>query len=365
MWLRLRGGGTVGSAGVREADGLRCKDAKRQRSEASIVKIYPLSGEGLRERVNLEYRNIRRYEGRLFTVNNLQSFYVIADSAADPQSQDISKTNQPSPQPYPIGEGVKPTYSPSKKAAFTLAEGATHVAHSDNTSRSAFTLAEVLITLGIIGVVAAMTMPGMIVKHQKQLASKRLELSYAILSQAISHAQVEHGDISSWGFISTTLKDPDNPTQRDELILKFVNYIKPYLKLSSEPELSYVYKKGYPSFYKSKSGLDFSIPYVCILELANGITFFVDINGDSSVYSTPIIYVDINAKQGPNIQGRDLFAFLFDGAKDMKLKPWGYQFDIIDLKNRCSDNSTNNLENFSCTALIMKNGWEITDDYPW
>ena len=48
------------------------------------------------------------------------------------------------------------------KKAFTLAEGATHVGVFDNCRRCAFTLAEVLITLGIIGIVAAMTIPTLI-----------------------------------------------------------------------------------------------------------------------------------------------------------------------------------------------------------
>ena len=47
----------------------------------------------------------------------------------------------------------------SFKKGFTLAEDATHVNMLKCSRKSAFTLAEVLITLGIIGVVAAMTMP--------------------------------------------------------------------------------------------------------------------------------------------------------------------------------------------------------------
>ena len=54
-----------------------------------------------------------------------------------------------------------------KKTAFTLAEGATHVAHWNNSRKIAFTLAEVLITLGIIGIVEAMTMPVLIQKTKE------------------------------------------------------------------------------------------------------------------------------------------------------------------------------------------------------
>ena len=39
----------------------------------------------------------------------------------------------------------------------------------------AFTLAEVLITLGIIGVVAALTMPSLIQKHKKQETTARFK----------------------------------------------------------------------------------------------------------------------------------------------------------------------------------------------
>ena len=42
-------------------------------------------------------------------------------------------------------------------------------------SKKAFTLAEVLITLGIIGVVVAMTMPTLINNYQKKLAVTRLK----------------------------------------------------------------------------------------------------------------------------------------------------------------------------------------------
>ncbi len=50
----------------------------------------------------------------------------------------------------------------TKRFGFTLAEGAKHAGICDNARREAFTLAEVLITLGIIGVVAAMTIPTLI-----------------------------------------------------------------------------------------------------------------------------------------------------------------------------------------------------------
>lgn len=59
----------------------------------------------------------------------------------------------------------------------------------------AFTMAEVLITLGIIGIVAAMTLPALVAKYQKNVTSNRLKKIYSTLSQALNRSQVDNGDI--------------------------------------------------------------------------------------------------------------------------------------------------------------------------
>ena len=57
--------------------------------------------------------------------------------------------------------------------AFSLAEGATHAGTWKGSCKTAFTLAEVLITLGIIGVVAAITMPTVIANINERVNSER------------------------------------------------------------------------------------------------------------------------------------------------------------------------------------------------
>lgn len=59
--------------------------------------------------------------------------------------------------------------------------------------KSAFTLAEVLITLGIIGVVAAMTIPTLLAKYQEKQTVTKLKQTYSILSQAIRSVQEDVG----------------------------------------------------------------------------------------------------------------------------------------------------------------------------
>ena len=61
-----------------------------------------------------------------------------------------------------------------KNYTFTLAEDVTHAVTSNNSRKTAFTLAEVLITLGTICVVAAITIPSLIKEYQKHVLVNQL-----------------------------------------------------------------------------------------------------------------------------------------------------------------------------------------------
>lgn len=64
---------------------------------------------------------------------------------------------------------------------------------------SGFTPAEVLIPLGIIGVVAAVTKPTLVANHREKATVAKLKKSYSILNQAYLRAVGEHGDVWDWG----------------------------------------------------------------------------------------------------------------------------------------------------------------------
>ena len=57
--------------------------------------------------------------------------------------------------------------------------------------KSAFTLAEILITLAIIGVVAAMTIPTLTANYQKNLITSRMLKFYSSMKQAVQLASVD------------------------------------------------------------------------------------------------------------------------------------------------------------------------------
>ncbi len=66
--------------------------------------------------------------------------------------------------------------------------------------KQAFTLAEILITLGIIGIVAALTMGTIIPRLEKVKTEAKLKKFYNTIAQATDRAMVVHGDWSTWDY---------------------------------------------------------------------------------------------------------------------------------------------------------------------
>ena len=90
--------------------------------------------------------------------------------------------------------------------------------------KCAFTLAEVLITLGIIGIVAALTMPALIADHNNRVVETRLQKFYSSMNQAIRMAELEYGDRDVWWVDNT-----DYNSQKawcEKYIIPYMNVIK-------------------------------------------------------------------------------------------------------------------------------------------
>lgn len=88
--------------------------------------------------------------------------------------------------------------------------------------KKGFTLAEVLITLAVIGVVAALTMPNLIAKHQEKELVASAKKVYSVFSQAFVSAINENGSPESWE-VGASYTDSVGNTN---LFNKFVPYVK-------------------------------------------------------------------------------------------------------------------------------------------
>ena len=119
----------------------------------------------------------------------------------------------------------------------------------------AFTLAEVLITLGIIGVVAAMTIPTLITKYQEKQIVSRLTKVYSTLSQAYQMSQAEYGQLSTWGLKNTVtgeVNDEDKPIYDHSANKLIVSRLKKYLKVAKTCEAG---KVCFPGAWYSINGI--------------------------------------------------------------------------------------------------------------
>lgn len=95
-----------------------------------------------------------------------------------------------------------------------------------------FTLAEVLITLGIIGVVAAMTLPTIITRTIEKENVTKLKKIYSTMAQAYMLAKNDHGPMNEWGLGDDRVIDGDSGeslyNQNNASII--TKKIAPYLK---------------------------------------------------------------------------------------------------------------------------------------
>lgn len=88
-------------------------------------------------------------------------------------------------------------------------------------SKFAFTLAEVLVTLFIIGVVSALTIPSLIANYEQQANYTRLKKYQNILSNVYQLVVRENGTIDTWNLVD------NNHNGTVEIV---ADYFLPHLK---------------------------------------------------------------------------------------------------------------------------------------
>lgn len=241
-------------------------------------------------------------------------------------------------------------------------------------NKNAFTLAEILITLGIIGIVAALTMTVLIGNYQKEVTVNSLKKMYSTLNQAAEMYQAEH---------EITYEEFDTSLDGKSFMSK---YFKPYLHVIKEcNNFSECYDDN-PLTIDRKTKYR-NIYYIAVLSDGSYL-------GITSVPSGKLFYFDINGAKGPNYSGRDIFGFYLinkstigenEGCapvlKNLEsgLYPGGYagcyvpftKYSREELLSTTVDRSCNHnapavSDSYdACAAVIMMDGWKIAKDYPW
>ena len=298
-----------------------------------------------------------------------------------------------------------------KHKSLTRSKGITHITDSDNNRKNAFTLAEVLITLGIIGVVASLTIPNLIKNYQRKAWTTQLQKSYSMLEQSFQKMLADEGvsklsDTKVWaskGSVNCSwtdnggLKSFLNNDCKD-FLANIKNYIK-IIEVEKYNEQIHSLSKGSSYFIGPGMQTEDAISLI----LSDGTMLFIwaytpnitpEVSnaikslGGNMRSNVGILYIDVNGRRGPNTFGRDIFYFYL--SDEGKLYPnFGKDYAFYNNQTALSGNNSYWRNNFSacgspdndsleteavngsgitytigvsgggCAARIMENGWKM------
>ena len=260
---------------------------------------------------------------------------------------------------------------------------------------NAFTLAEVLITLAIVGVVAALTMPSLIQHHKKVETSAKIKKFNNTINNWINLATVDYDNPEHWECSIERGNSMPHCIGKEKYINK---YFKPYMNISK------VIFDDFEIYYKdscSKNehenqggvsllamtgklrGLQQTKPDYCgdsifrgntKIILNDGTTFYMDL----SSMAIPVLY-DTNGDKKPNQAGKDRFLFIFSGNT---LPELACGFHASKKRYFCADGNVNRSSTSTygfprdealrycgangtlCSLVLEYDNWEFKDDYP-
>ena len=173
-------------------------------------------------------------------------------------------------------------------------------------NKFAFTLAEVLVTLGIIGVVSAMTIPTLMNQTNGKELQAGFKEAYSILSQAVVSVQNESMP-GMRKFYATQTSSGDYPNA-NEILQKIYSKLKIVGKCEyKSPVRTYNKKIENPMIDRGKAEPDKA--------LANGMCFNAYVNALQINLS-----IDVNGTKGPNVLGHDIFFFEIDDNDTLQPK---------------------------------------------
>ena len=222
----------------------------------------------------------------------------------------------------------------------------------------AFTLAEVLITLGIIGIVAAMTIPTLITNHQKKQTVVKLQRAISVLNQAYRLAYDDVGEASAQESLDMGA---------EEYFKKFwAPYIKVHMYCDSYSTCGYdrdtfdtLNYTNKPMVVPNNMGTAFIT--------TDGIFYNIRVAGGTADNSSGEIFVDLNGPKKPNMIGKDVFILsrVDDDVKGGVVVPFCSGNDLEDINSQCSAKGTMTSNGYCCAEKIKHAGWNIDKSYPW
>ncbi len=186
------------------------------------------------------------------------------------------------------------------------------------TKKNAFTLAEVLITLAIIGVIAALTVPSVMFSTDEKQAIVGLKKAILSLNQAVDMARTEvKFQPNPKCFIDTT--GGDSQSSQCEDLFNFIKDVMQVHKYCKSDPLGGGCIGKYPPAENCDGWNDIKQAFLT----ADGMSYFVYSENNASIMG-----VDINGPKAPNKWGYDVFSLQLTGTKTtmQQYEPGGCEY---------------------------------------
>ena len=219
-----------------------------------------------------------------------------------------------------------------------------------------FTLAETLITLAIIGVVAALTVPNLLNKYTKHTYVVGLKKAYSQLQNAMKMIPITEGCSAGDYECAGMFQDRGKATNIDEMDFGG----------NSDKKMIYLLSK---QFKVKKFCLTYEENECAFVSKASSNAGFITEDGMQYTNSNSAwdAYVDVNGEKGPNKVGRDIFLFTFaykdqNGIQQGTVIPKGSKLDKIYYENgafywkddnRCTTESVKDYDLY-CTGRVLE-----------
>lgn len=250
----------------------------------------------------------------------------------------------------------------------------------------AFTFAEVMVTITIIGIVAALTMPGLVAHYHEKEYVSQLQKSLSQFEQAMQHIMFRHEctDIICTGIFDGIANDTEWNNRFNEEMTKSIKIIKSEKNgTAMQPELKSAplkpkdTKLTAQTDWRSTDGYKFMTPDGVLYVVTPKNCTFVPYQNLSTIKNICAeVTIDVNSLRRPNQYGRDLFKFIV--AQNGHLYPL-YSKDYSNaMTGSASGNSywrTNeelcagegilndapeNVSGEGCAARVIEEGWRMT-----
>jgi prepilin-type N-terminal cleavage/methylation domain-containing protein len=220
-------------------------------------------------------------------------------------------------------------------------------------NKNAFTLAETLIAIGIIGVVSALTIPTLIKNYQKRVIEVNLKKTYAEIQNVIKQSEADNGSFEGWDYSLSHAYGNGG----------FVNtYFQPYMHLEPCRNNCII-----------KSGLDGSRawPYGTPYYTKDGRLIYINWSDDQPRKQHELTFaIDVNGPVGRRVVGQDVFfitVILYNnGYQAIEMTEFPdrrpSQWSDSTIQTLCLNKSDYGQY---CGEWIRRNGWKFPKNYPF